>query len=408
MKPNRLTRKEVGVLALYSIAIGVIVGSINAIFGRGIILVTRIRLQYAWWLLALLPLAGMLIVWLYRTYGGESRRGMGLVYEVGQGKRSKIPKRLVPLAIVTTWITHLFGGSVGREGVAVQIGSTVGNFFSRHTNIKDRNRLFLIIGIAAGFSGLFHTIWAAAFFAVEILIAGHIAYRAFPFALLSSWFATMTSNFIGLETYQPHLRESLDWSAGNILNLIILGLAFGVCGNLFAYFLASFKKWAQKGPVNPYLRIFLQASILALFLILLWKGRYAGLGTNLVDAAMGQEHLYAWDWILKMLLTAFSVGIGFQGGEVTPLFAMGAALGGLLGMIIGIPVPLAAALGYAAVFGAGTNTFLAPMIIGIEIFGLAYIPHFILVCGLASLLYRKLSIYKEQEIAKTSYLPFTF
>ena len=400
--------KEYALLYLYSLCIGLLVGFINSIFGQGILLVTEFRFHHAWWLLLGLPLAGVLTVYLYQHWGGESRKGMGLVYEVGQGKRRKIPKRLVPLAILTTWISHLFGASVGREGVAVQIGSAVGNFFGRHTPFKDRGRLFLIIGLAAGFAGLFHTTWAATFFAMEVLIVGRIAYRAFLPSLLAAFVASKTSEWAGLETFKPHLQDQLIWNGQTILSLCLLGLAFGICGNLFAWFLAFFKKWSIKGPANPYIRIILQASLLAILLVLLWKGRYAGLGTNLVGPALQGNPAYAWDWLLKLMLTAFSVGIGFQGGEVTPLFAMGTALGAYLGPLLGLPLPLAGALGYAAVFGSGSNTLLAPMIIGIEIFGISYAPYFIIVCAIASLLYRKLSIYKQQEIVKTGFLPFTF
>ena len=151
------------------------------------------------------------------------------------------------------------------------------------------------------------------------------------------------------------------------------------------------------------LRIFFAGLILSVLLLLLYKGRYAGLGTNLIHAAFYNETIFSWDWILKFLLTILTLAAGFQGGEVTPLFAVGASLGAVAGPIFNMPVEITAALGYAGVFGGATNTFLAPVLIGAEVFGFAYLPHFFLVCACAYLFNLNKSIYSRQKLFQSTF-----
>lgn len=180
----------------------------------------------------------------------------------------------------------------------------------------------------------------------------------------------------------------------------MLGVCFGVVGGLFAWCLKWGKKIAAARIEHPVKRIAIMGAALSVVFLLLWQGRYSGLGTNLISASFvdGAAGIRPWDWALKFALTVLTLSAGFQGGEVTPLFSIGASLGVVLGGLMGLPVPLVAALGYAAVFGSATNTLLAPTFIGAEVFGFAYLPHFFVVCAVAYLFNMDKSIYALQEV----------
>lgn len=304
---------------LLAILTGVLVGIIDAVFGRGLLAISDFRTVHYLYLIPFLPFAGLLITWLYHHFSETSLKGMTLVFETGQKKREDIPLLLIPLVMSGTWITHLFGGSAGREGVAVQIGAALSHALGRRFHLPKDSRIMLITGMAAGFGGLFQTPLAAVFFSMEVIVAGKIQYEAL---------------------------------------------------------------------------------LPALILFLLYNGRYSGLGTNLISAAFSGGTIYSYDWILKLLLTILTLAIGYQGGEVTPLFSIGASLGIVLGRILSISPVHCAALGYAAVFAGATNTLLAPVLIGLEVFGANDMVPFLIVCIFAYLVNGNKSIYGAQEVRK--------
>ena len=325
---------------------------------------------------------------------------MTLIFETGQKKREEIPLALVPLVIICTWITHLFGGSAGREGVAVQIGATISHEAGRRLHIKEKTPVMLITGMAAGFGGLFQTPLAAVFFAMEVIVAGYMEYDALLPALIAAYTASMTSHMLGLEKFVVNITKNWNISGGrDILILIILGVAFGLTGRCFSVLLQKSKKIFGEKVANPFIRIGAFAIPLVILLFLIHSGRYTGLGTNLISASFAGKTIYGYDWILKLLFTIFTLAIGFQGGEVTPLFSIGASLGIILGLLLGIPPVICAALGYAAVFGSATNTLFAPILIGLEVFGSQNIIPLVLVCIIAYLVGGNRSIYGAQQKA---------
>lgn len=383
-----------------ALVIGVIVGVIDAVFGRGLLAITDFRTEHFKYLIPFLPVAGLLIVWLYRSFSELSQKGMTLILETGQGRRDDIPLLLAPLVLVTTWITHLFGGSAGREGVAVQIGAVVSYRVEQKFHLCDNEKKMLIIGMAAGFGGLFQTPLAAAFFAVEVITAGWMEYESLGCALLSAYMASLTSHFLGLEKFAVPVKENLKLTDMRVVLLVlVLGIVFGLTGRLFASLLKWAKEKMAKTFTNPYIRIGLISILLVILLVLLHMGRYSGLGTNLIDAAFHSGTIHSYDWIVKLILTVLTLCIGFQGGEVTPLFSMGASLGIVLGSLLGLPEVVCAALGYAAVFGGATNTLIAPMLIGMEIFGVQNALAFVIVCSVAYIVNGNRSIYTAQQLA---------
>ena len=323
--------------SILALVTGVAVGAIDTIFGRGLLWLSDFRTAHYRYLLPFLPVAGLLIVWMYHRFSEESLKGMTLVLETGQKKRKSIPLALVPLVIVGTWLTHLFGGSAGREGVAVQIGAVISHEAGKKFRCPENDRIMLVAGMAAGFGGLFQTPLAAVFFAMEVIASGYMQYEALLPAMISAYTAAFTSHILGLEKFTAVIGEKLDLSETKvILSLIVLGILFGLVGRLFSGTLQWMKKRMGNAIKNPYIRIGAVAVFLAVLLFLFHGGRYSGLGTNLISAAFENGTIYGYDWILKLGFTVLTLAIGFQGGEVTPLFSIGASLGILAGNLLGI------------------------------------------------------------------------
>ena len=305
------------------IPVGIIVGAICALFGRVLLAIGAFRDEHITLLLPFLALMGLAIVFAYRAWGKGTDRGMSLVFDVGHGREDAISPRLVPLIMLSTWGTHLFGGSAGREGVAVQIGATVSHWIGRRLPFRDPGNTFLLIGMAAGFAGLFRTPLAATVFAIEVLVAGRMEYRALFPALTASLAASMTSGALGLEKFEVAVVASCALDLPGLGRLAVLGIAFGMVGGAFAWCLAHAKTLAARLLPNPYARIVAMGLALSAILFALWQGRYCGLGTNLISAALngnGKVAIMPWDWALKFVLTIATLAAGYQGGEVTPLF----------------------------------------------------------------------------------------
>ena len=396
--------KRTLVYTLDALIIGAIVGVIDTLFGRVLIGIGEVRTDYLLYLLPFLALAGILITYLNRNYGGKSQKGMELLFEVGEGKEKNIPKRLIPLTILSTWMTHLFGGSAGREGVAVQLGGTVAHALRREGLGPNASRIYLVTGMAAGFGGLFQTPLAAIFFAMEVLVVGRLEWRALYPATIAAFVASWTSHTLGLEKFTQVISDKLSLSPLVILQLLVLGVIFGLTGKLFAYLLGQLKTSFAKTFANPYVRIGVVGLGLSILLYLIGTGRYTGLGTNLISqsfaGADSKSLITGADWILKLLFTVTTIAAGYKGGEVTPLFSIGASLGVWLAPFFGLPVYLVASLGYAAVFAGATSTTIGPILIGCEVFGFQHWPAFLLVCLVATRLFPALSIYGGQKVAK--------
>ena len=387
-----------------ALLIGSIVGIIDTIFGRLLLEIGELRSDYLLFLLPFLAPCGLFITYLNRNYGGKSQKGMELLFEVGEGREKNIPKRLIPLTILSTWMTHLFGGSAGREGVAVQLGGTVAHTLRREELGPDASRIYLVTGMAAGFGGLFQTPLAAIFFAMEVLVVGRLEWRALYPATIAAFVASWTSHTLGLEKFTQVISDKLSLSPHVLLHLLVLGVIFGLTGKLFSYLLGQLKTSFAKAFVNPYVRIGVVGLGLSILLYLIGTGRYTGLGTNLISQSFeetdGKSLITGADWILKLLFTVTTIAAGYNGGEVTPLLSIGASLGVWLAPFFGLPVYLVAALGYAAVFAGATSTTIGPILIGCEVFGFQHWPAFLLVCLVATRLFPALSIYGGQKVAK--------
>lgn len=392
--------KNISIYVLLAVVVGIIVGAIDALFGRVLLFITDFRTEHYKILLPFLPIAGLLITYMYNKCSKESLKGMSLVLETTQEKREGIPKALIPLVMIGTWITHLFGGSAGREGVAVQIGATLSHNISKKLNLPNNGKVMAIVGMSAGFGGLFQTPLAALFFAIEVITVGVLEYEALLPAFVGAYVASTTSHLLGLEKFFVNINDTIPIDEKAVVKIIILGIAFGLAGKAFSYSLSKLKVFMGNKFKNPYVRIGVVSIPLAVLLFIVLGGRYCGLGTNIINNCFNDGTVYSYDFILKIAFTVITLSIGFQGGEVTPLFAIGASLGYVLGGVMGLNHVVTASLGYAAVFGSATNTLIAPMLIGLEVFGSQNMTMFVVVCIIAYVLNGNKSIYSAQEIFK--------
>lgn len=400
--------RAVGRWLLILAPMAIVVGSAAALFLWLLGWVTQLHAQ-ASWLLYLLPLAGVAIAWLYKQVGRGTDAGNNLIMDSigahGQDDSSVVvPGRMAPLILLATLVSHLFGASVGREGTAVQMGGAIASRYGRWLKLNPRDtRIILMAGISAGFGGVFGTPIAAAVFALEVLAIGSIQYEAILPCLLAGLLANWASLAWGTQHAVRTLPAGLTpTGVGPALLLAgkvaMAGVLFGMASVLFATLTHALGGLFRRQIPNPLLRPAVGGVVIIGFTLLLGTQMYGGLGAPLLDAAFTPGGVGATSWLYKLLATALSLGGGFKGGEVTPLFIIGASLGNLLAGVLAAPVPLFAALGFAAVFGAATNTPLAGTLLGIELFGAEYAPLFAIACFVAYLFSGHNGVYLSQRI----------
>ena len=382
-----------------SCAVGICSGVVCAVFGRGLLLINNFRDAHQIFLIPLLPLLGLCIVFMYDKWGGGAEEGMNIVFAAGLDDTRSIPFRMMPLAVGATWFGHIGGASVGREGVACQIGAVIGYTVGKLVKNKRFTQTLIIAGMAGGFAGLFRTPVAAVCFALEVMIAGRLFYYALLPAIIAAGSASAVSGLLGL-THEyfplPDMGEAA-FTLSFVVKLTALALLFCAAGQLFAHLLKYCHERFHVWLPNKYKRIFIVGAVLSALLLVVHKGRYAGLSFSITDAVFEGGNVFMYDWILKLLFTVVCLSAGFQGGELTPLFIIGSAFGYIVAPLFGLPPLLCAALGHGAVFGSATNTLLAPIAITGAVFGFQYTPLFALVCAVAFYCNGNHGIYRLQR-----------
>jgi len=382
---------------LTTIILSVISGSAAAIFLISLEALSELR-EANLWFIALLPLAGLIIGLTYHHFGATAYKGNELIFEVYRNPKERIRLRTAPLVFIGTLLTHLVGGSAGREGTSVQMSGAFADTFSRWFSFdRSQRRLLLLCGISGGFAAVFGTPWAGAVFALEVMALKKWRFDAVLPVILTAWL----SHWVCLAWPVTHSHYQAgplpDWAWSSLLWVGLLGIASGLTALTFVRSTHLFKKIFQRISYPPY-RPFVGGAILALLFLIPGSLRYAGLGLPVIAAAF-HEPLLPWDFILKLLFTAFTLGAAFKGGEVTPLFFIGAALGNLLALFIPLPMAMLAALGFVAVFAGATNTPLACWVMGMELFGWEYGLWLGLACGMAYLFSGRYSIYTKQPLS---------
>lgn len=396
-----------------SISIGLLVGFFLWLLD----IATGMRWQHLW-LIFFLPLAGILIVWLYSKFGKKSAAGNNLIMDEVHEPVVGVPLVMTPLILFTTILTHLFGGSAGREGTAVQMGGSIASQFAGWFKIPTQDKqILLMCGISAGFAAVFGTPVAGAIFALEVLYIGRIKYDALIPCFIAGILAHITCVSCGIHHTQYTIahRDSTDsffpYISFNIillLKVIVAGILFGFASFLFSQLVNVIKTRSKEFITNQWLVPIVGAVLVVGISYLLGTFDYLGLGVTSPNADgvsivaafhKGGAGYFSWFW--KLLLTAITLGMGFKGGEVTPLFFIGATLGNLIAIITGAPVDLLAGLGFIAVFAGATNTPIACIFMGVELFGSENIIYYAVACFTAYYFSGHSGIYQSQRLAVT-------
>ncbi|MGF1574218.1 MAG: voltage-gated chloride channel family protein [Sumerlaeia bacterium] len=365
------------------------------------------------WVLVFLPVAGIAIVWVYKEYGGESAKGNNLIIEhIHEPAAGRIPLRMAPLVLLATVVTHLFGGSAGREGTAVQIGGSIAGRITEVFRFSaETRRMYLMCGVAAGFGAVFGTPIAGAIFAIEVITVGRIRYQALFPCLVASLLADQACIFWNIEHTHYSIRSLYEISESSTTHTIKLswvflagacGIGFGLVARLFAISLRFFENQFNHQITTWWLRPVVGALLVLGISLLLGTTDYLGLGVrsataegvSILSSFEGNVGVLSWFW--KLLLTAITLSCGFKGGEVTPLFFIGATLGAAFANLLGMPPDVFAAIGFVAVFAGATNTPIACTIMGVELFGGESIVYMAVGCFVAFLVSGRKGIYHSQ------------
>lgn len=355
-----------------------LVGSASAFFLWSLEAVTLVRFDNPW-LIWLLPVAGLAVGLVYHNFGGAAGGGQDLlideIHEAGGG----VPRRMAPLVLFGTLMTHLFGGSAGREGTALQMGGGIAAAVARQLRASpELTRVLLMAGIAAGFGSVFGTPVAGAVFALEVLVFQRIRTAELLICLVAAVVADQICHAWGAKHILYEVRPLAAGPGGARLwgNIILAAIAFGLCARLFVAASHRSLRAFARTIHRPWMRPFFGGLAILALVALAGTGDYLGLGVLAATPDAWTLPRFFTDtgapasaWLWKLVFTVVTIGAGFKGGEVTPLFFIGAALGNLLAWLLGGPVDLFAALGFVAVFAAATKTPLASTLLGIELFG---------------------------------------
>lgn len=389
---------RVSLLALFrwtllAVCTGVLCGGIGTLFHLAVEWVTEQRTEHVW-LLWLLPAAGIAITALYKATGCVGKGTNDVLRAVQDG--SSVTPWLVPAIFLGTVLTHLCGGSAGREGAALQMGGSIGWNLGTLLRLKDHDRRTATIsGMAAFFSALFGTPLAAACFAMMVEDVGLTFTAAFVPAFTSALIAYGCSLAFGIAPTHFALTAP-ELNVRTALLVILLGVACAAVSRLFCYTLHFMEHIVPKLLPNPWVRVFAGGVLVIGFSYLFGVGRYNGAGMSVITAAVEQGQALPWDFLCKIFLTALTLACGFKGGEVVPSFFVGATFGCVVGPLLGLPAGFAAAVGLVSIFCGATNVLIPSILLGFELFSGAGLELIALGCGICFMLSGHHGLYSSQ------------
>jgi H+/Cl- antiporter ClcA len=380
--------------------VGVVCGGASALFLWLLERATALRMGHEW-LIYLLPAAGLALGLVYERLGKPIKGGNNLVIDTIHDDGPEIPLRMAPMVLAGTVLTHVFGGSAGREGTAVQMGASLTDWVAHRLGVgKETRRQLLAAGVAGGFGSVFGTPIAGAVFGLEFVVLGRVEYGALIPALVASLVGDLTTRALGVgHTHYP-APAPLAITPLLLGKWLVFAVAVALVTTAFIELLHGIKRHGERLVPRLPVRMLLGG----LAVVLLWKiagtSDYLGLGVPTIVRAFEDPRLPPGAFAWKLVFTAVTLGAGFLGGEVTPLFFVGAALGNVLGRALGLPLDLAAGVGLAAVFAAASNTPLALSLMAVELLGAGVLPHVVIVCAVAYVLTGHRSIYPAQRLLR--------
>ena len=388
--------------SLVSILTGLLVGAISTLFSFLLKCAGDFREEHDF-IILFLPLGGLVTVFLYSFFRYKNDKGTNLVLSTIHAK-SEIPFRMAPLIFITTIITHLFGGSAGREGAALQLGGSLGNQLGRWFRFDDADkRVVVLCGMTAAFSAVFGTPMAAVMFSLEVVSVGVMYYAALLPCVFSSLIASYFSSLFGLK---EHAFRELVFPRLSFLSAFETILLSGLCALLSILFIV-FLHWTgdffRKYLKNPYIRIFSAGCFIVLFTYLLNTRDYNGAGIEVIARAVNKGEAVPYAFILKMIFTAVTIEAGFRGGEIVPSFFIGATFGCTFGSTIGFSPACCAAIGLIAMFCGVTNCPITSLLISFELFGASGVYYYMIAIAVSYFMSGYYGLYKDQTIVYSKY-----
>ncbi|AQS10870.1 chloride/fluoride channel protein [Clostridium saccharobutylicum] len=382
---------------LISAVVGSLTGSIMALFLKSLEFATDFRTDNPW-ILFLLPIGGALVSFLYSKYGKNSSKGNNLIIDKINTSKDHIPLRMAPLVFLGTFITHLFGGSAGREGTGVQIGSSIAESIGKLLKLdKMDTKIILMCGISSGFGSIFGTPLAGTIFGLEVAALGTMNY----ISLIPCFFSAFIGNLVTESFNVHHTHYSIlqipDITYIVVLKVIIAAILFGLASKLFSELTHKLKEVFSCHFENAAIKSFIGGIIIIAFTYIAGTRDYLGLSLPLMsDSFTG--HVNPFTFLLKIIFTSFTLGTGFQGGEVTPLFVIGSTFGNALSSILNVSPSFLAALGLIGVFAGATNAPITSFVLGLEMFGSTGMEFMFMTCAISYLFSGHSGIYTSQKI----------
>lgn len=391
-----------GKWVIFSLLSGVIIGSVGTVFSFGMSFVTLLRTknpQLIW----LLPIGGLLIVGAYHLLHDEKDSGTNLILSAIHSG-DNLPLRMAPLIFLSTLLTHLFGGSAGREGAALQLGGSIGNGLGKLFRFDDKDKNIMIMcGMSAAFAALFGTPMAAAIFSMEVVSVGIMHYSALVPCVIAALTAQGIAASFGVTAETFSIGIPPVFSIESAIKISILAILCAAVSILFCIILHQTEALYKKYLKNPYLRAFCGGCIVIILTLIVGDQTYNGAGTSYIEQIMHTQTVIPCAFLLKMIFTAATLGAGFKGGEIVPTLFVGASFGCLAGTIMNFSPALCTAVGMVSVFCGVTNCPISSLLISFELFGYNGMPYFLLAISFSYMLSGYYGLYHSQKIIYSKY-----
>ncbi len=386
---------------IFSTIVGLVVGSFSTLFAYCLRQVTEFRTVHPE-MIFFLPLAGVAIVFLYGIFEYKNDKGTNMVLSTIHAE-TELPFKMAPLIFISTILTHLFGGSAGREGAALQLGGSIGNQLGRWFRFDERDRRIVVMcGMSAAFSAIFGTPVAASVFAMEVVSVGVMYYAALVPCVFSSLIASKFATNMGINPDLFTIQHIPAFHLEQSIKVILLALCCAALSVLFCMVLHSLGDLYREKLKNPFVRIIFSSCIIIMLTVVLHTTDYMGAGVPVIERAVKGE-VRPEAFFLKIIFTALTLEAGFKGGEIVPSFYVGATFGCLFGQLLGISPSLCAAVGMMAVFCGVTNCPISSMLIAFELFGFEAVPYFLIAISVSYLMSGYYGLYHDQTIVYSKY-----